>query len=424
MNPEPDVIARAQATIHRHGPAPAAYVTVPVLAPLARAAVFLAIATSGVVFSEPAPVDLLMLGLIALLPLAGLATLTPGALLQTLLWLGCGVGAIVASGVSLDAAVSIRHTAISFYLYAAFLVLAAFVANRPERHADLILTAWIVAALVAGVAGLAGYFRLFPGAFELFTKFGRASGTFKDPNVFGPFLVPAILYLAHRLLGGTARIAALELGALLVLVMAVLLSFSRGAWFNLVVAVGLDGLLRIGAEASPAARARLVLFATLGLAVTAGVLLLVSQTEQVAALLAELSSLTQGYDVGPEGRFGGQAKGLVLALENPLGLGALQFAENYHNEDVHNVYVSMLLNAGWLGGILYLAAVAATVWAGLVHIARPTATRGLLIVAYAAFVGNVVEGVIVDTDHWRHFYVLLALIWGLIGANEIRESKR
>ena len=26
------------------------------------------------------------------------------------------------------------------------------------------------------------------------TRYGRATGLFKDPNVFGPFLVPALVY--------------------------------------------------------------------------------------------------------------------------------------------------------------------------------------------------------------------------------------
>ena len=28
-------------------------------------------------------------------------------------------------------------------------------------------------------------------------------------------------------------------------------------------------------------------------------------------------------------------------------------------------------------------------------------------------VGEAFEGLIVDTDHWRHFFLLLGLIWGL-----------
>ena len=76
----------------------------------------------------------------------------------------------------------------------------------------------------------------------------------------------------------------------------------------------------------------------------------------------------------------------------------------------------MFLNAGWLGGIVYFAIVALTMALGLAHIARATPWRPLYIVAYAALAGNVVEGIVIDTDHWRHFYLLLAIVWGLMSA--------
>jgi hypothetical protein len=34
--------------------------------------------------------------------------------------------------------------------------------------------------------------------------------------------------------------------------------------------------------------------------------------------------------------------------------------------------------------------------------------------AYAAFVGHAVEAAVIDIDHWRHFYLLLAVVWGLM----------
>ena len=46
----------------------------------------------------------------------------------------------------------------------------------------------------------------------------------------------------------------------------------------------------------------------------------------------------------------------------------------------------------------------------------PTPWQNYLIAAYAAFVGEAVEGMIVDTDHWRHFFLMLGLIWGLTAA--------
>jgi hypothetical protein len=31
----------------------------------------------------------------------------------------------------------------------------------------------------------------------------------------------------------------------------------------------------------------------------------------------------------------------------------------------------------------------------------------------ATFTGVALEGLIIDTDHWRHYYLLLGLVWGL-----------
>jgi hypothetical protein len=53
---------------------------------------------------------------------------------------------------------------------------------------------------------------------------------------------------------------------------------------------------------------------------------------------------------------------------------------------------------------------------------RATETRPLFLVAYAAFVGVALEGLIVDTDHWRHFYLLMAIIWGLMSASHVVQS--
>ncbi|MGE0766127.1 MAG: O-antigen ligase family protein [Hyphomicrobiaceae bacterium] len=401
---------------HAHDTAAPAHGFLVSVASLGRVGVFMAIAASGIVFSEPAPVDVLMLGLVLLLPLVGLQRYAPGMLLQLLLWLGCGIGALIASGMSREIGDSARHTAVSFYLYAAFLVLAAFVALRPAAHTRLIFGAWVLAALVAAAAALIGYFSLAPGAFDLFTLYGRAAGTFKDPNVLGPFLVPAILYLGHRLIYRESRWPAACLAGLGLLVGAVLLSFSRGAWFNLAVAILLYGALTLVIVGTPEARTRLVLLAAIGIALAVAAFVAALQIDQVAKLLAERSSLTQGYDVGPQGRFGGQAKAVALILDNPFGLGAKQFSEHYHHEDVHNVYLSMFLNAGWLGGLLYIAAVVSTVGIAFRHVLRGTPTRPLFLIVLSALLGNVLEGFVIDTDHWRHFYILLALAWGLMGA--------
>jgi hypothetical protein len=68
---------------------------------------------------------------------------------------------------------------------------------------------------------------------------------------------------------------------------------------------------------------------------------------------------------------------------------------------------------GWLGGAAYLALVAITLVLGLLTVSVPTPWQYYLITAYAVFAGEAFEGLIVDTDHWRHFFLVLGMVWGL-----------
>lgn len=72
---------------------------------------------------------------------------------------------------------------------------------------------------------------------------------------------------------------------------------------------------------------------------------------------------------------------------------------------------------GWLGGTTYFAMVMITFAVGFNGLRVPAPWRPYLIAAYATFVGEAVEGMVVDTDHWRHFFLMLGLIWGLSAAS-------
>ena len=98
---------------------------------------------------------------------------------------------------------------------------------------------------------------------------------------------------------------------------------------------------------------------------------------------------------------------------HPLGIGALEFGRVHHHEDVHEVYLNMFLNTGWLGGTLYIFLVLTTLALGLRVVFRNRGGDGVSAVLVAAFIGMALEGAVVDTDHWRHFYLIMAMIWGI-----------
>ncbi|MGE0857074.1 MAG: O-antigen ligase family protein [Hyphomicrobiaceae bacterium] len=392
---------------------------------LALALVWLAVASSAIVFTEPAPTDVLTLGVIFVLPIIGLVAFPGPLLLITGLWLlVCGFGFLAALAAS-DIGEASKHMAISLYLALASVAYAGFVIRKPRDHARLLLNAHLAGALVAAILGLIGYFGLIPGASELFTKFDRASGPFKDPNVFGPFIVPAVVYALHLWLGRSVLKSFWSALALAILSLALLISFSRGAWGAAALAIVVYLYLRFVTSPRNLDRFRIVALGFAGALALLVVAAAALQIDSVERLFVERAALTQTYDVGSEGRFGGQWKAAVQLSEKPFGIGALEFTRSHHHEDVHNVYLSMFLNAGWVGGILFLALMAGTLVLGARHALRPTRTQGLFLVAYASLVGMVLLGAIIDTDHWRHLYLLAGLNWGLmIGDQRIARSVR
>lgn len=380
------------------------------------ALVFLAVATSGIVFTEPSPTDVISMGLIVLLPTVGLVAITPLLTGYLSAWLLAAAAGFFAATMAVEAGAPATFTFVSLYLYLSSFIVAAFIAKDPLAHTELVFNAWVLAALIATAAGLTGYFNLAPGAFDMFTRFGRAAGTFKDPNVFGPFLVAPFLYMLHVAIGSRQSRAWLPLALAGVLALGVFLSFSRGAWLCLALALAIYGWLAYVTAQSEQRRARIVHLLAAGATLIGIVVLAATQHDGIVDLLAQRASLTQAYDVGPEGRFGGQEKALSLIVDNPFGIGATVFTLVHHHEEAHNVYLSMLLNAGWIGGGIYWIMTLLTMVLGLRYALTRTPAQPLLLIAYAAFLANALEGIIIDIDHWRHVYLLMAIVWGIMAA--------
>ena len=384
----------------------------------ARFFVWLTFALSSLVFREPPPFDILMMGLIVLLPMARLVSVTPSILFLLGAWLIITAAGLIASMISMDMRTSTVHTLITFYLGIVSVLLASFIQHNPAKHIMLVMSGYLVAGVISVGAAIAGYFSLFPGANELFVLEGaRARGTFKDPNVFGPFLVLPAVWMLHLTMTRPFKQTLLPSAFLIALVFSILISFSRGAWIHLALSFLLYGYFSIVTAKNNLRRMKLIILGALGMICAAGLIVASLQIDSIRQLLSERASFTQSYDTSSSGRFAGHQMATRMMLENPLGIGALEFARILKNGDVHNVYLNMFLSAGWLGGFLYLGMVLATLFAGFRHILRETQHRGIFLAAYVTFVGVAGEAIIIDTEHWRHFYVLLGILWGLMAAH-------
>jgi hypothetical protein len=133
------------------------------------------------------------------------------------------------------------------------------------------------------------------------------------------------------------------------------------------------------------------------------------------------AQLEQSYDAGRLGRFARYGYGAAMALEHPLGIGALNFGRIF-GEDTHDIWLKTLLDYSWLGFAAFLGLVIWTLAAGFRILFRDRPWQPYLLCAYVVFVAHLGLGTIIDIDHWRHVYMLFGLIWGAI-ALERRHQK-
>ena len=119
--------------------------------------------------------------------------------------------------------------------------------------------------------------------------------------------------------------------------------------------------------------------------------------------------------MGAQGRFARHILGAILALDMPFGIGPLQFSK-YFPEDPHNSYLNAFMAGGWLSGICYPILVALSLAFGLRATLVRTPWQQGTIVVFAGYFGVATESFIIDTDHWRHTFLLLGVLWGVIAA--------
>jgi hypothetical protein len=373
-------------------------------------AAFVLLAVSSFVQEEPAPYDFLLVAAMAMLLLSGTrfpSGLAWPALAVTLVLTGYAIGTLFAYHRE-DALLYLRT---STYLSVSLLFFAALVWRFPERVVPWLMAGSVVAGITATALALAGYFSLFPGA-EIFALYGRASGPFKDPNVFAPSLILPALYLLHLTTTRPARQALLLAPLFVFLLLGIFFSFSRGAWMNFAVAGLVFLALTWSASAGPQ-RSRILGFTVMaGFIAVAGIASALS-LEDVRALFAQRFVLAQEYDLGEGGRFASMREAFYAALVNPLGIGPYQWPHVWGLMP-HNVYVNVFISGGVIALIGWLALTIATLAVGFRALGRDGPVRAVLMIALAVFVGHAVQGLLIDLNHWRHFYVAIGLIWGLV----------
>ena len=365
---------------------------------------------SGFVINEPAPYELFLVVLIGIWAVFGLKLsryIAPLIALFVIFNIG-GMFSILTMD---EVKGTPMYMAVSLFLAFTSMFFAAII-EADQRRLRLIFRAYLAAAIITALLGILGYLGLLPGG-EVFTRYGRAKGAFQDPNVFGPYLVLPALYLMHGLLTGTLKAAPLRSAGLLILALGVFFSFSRAAWGLLAICMMMLVLIMLIKERTGAFRLKILVMTLVGAFLLVGAIIVALQFDQIADLFSDRAKLVQAYDGARHGCFERHAIGFLMAMEHPLGIGPLEFGLMW-GEDTHNIWLKTLMDYGWLGFVSYLALMIWTLVLGFRFLLRDRPWQPYLMLAYIVLLGHTLIGAVIDTDHWRHFYLLMGIVWGCI----------
>ena len=364
-------------------------------------------ALGAVVFIEPAPFDLLTILLFPLaLVLRQLALPRHSAVLLSIA--GLFVIANVASLVpARDLGHALRFFAITAYLMLAWLFVLGYCGKYGERAMRVIMLGWTWGAALTTLLALLAFFRILP-LYELLVPGGRMHGFFKDANVLGAYLVAPAVW-------STAQLLSLERGqrlwwsvALVICSAGILLTFSRGAWISLALAMFAFFVLRLIGYGSTRSRVMTLLMVPVALVLLAIALDRLANVDAIQEMLTRRFGV-QDYDVD---RFATQREALEVAAREPIGIGPGQ-SEVTFTRAAHNAYVRGFVENGYVGGLALIA----LMFSGLVNAlwvalsSRDPRRQMAMAVVASSLAAVCVESVVIDTVHWRHMWVLMGMAW-------------
>jgi O-antigen ligase len=357
----------------------------------------------GIARIEPSPSDALFSIAIAVAIAGGRFDLrrVPGAMLGLL-------GALLALNLlsasnAIDLGEGTRFMLITAYLIAFAVWLTTYL--RTETRMRLVIRAYVIGAAVCSALAVLALLVPFPEHAHLVRDGARAEGLFKDPNVFGPFLVPAALILLCEVL--QPRLLRMRRATTVVLLVVVslgaVLSYSRAAWLNLAVAL----VVMVGALALRPGSGRMT---------TAALALLLASIAVAGTVIVASGSTSflrerarpQTYDAE---RFQAQRIGVGLAERHVLGIGPGQ-VEVEGPVSTHSIYVRVLAEQGVIGLAVLVGVLGGTLLIAVGNLVAGRSSLGVdAAVLLATWCGLLANSAFVDTLHWRHLWIVAALIW-------------
>lgn len=287
----------------------------------------------------------------------------------------------------------------TFYLVVTWAFFVVFLKYYKDRGLKSIWFGYVFGALVASILGILGMIHV-PWFSKLFVYSGsRAFGFFKDPNVYSAFLVPPAIFIFYHFMTQKRNSSFVYGLSFLVLQLGIFLALSRGAWLNAFVAFVIY-LVWIFKEKILNFRKLLAIF------------FFSIATDFGFALLTHLPFWSKlGFLPYDEKRFSTMIIGAQSALRNPFGIGAGQFESTFNNYASHNLFIRVFTENGWIGFIAFSAFIVISIIKCLRNIkGLELKSRNYAVTLLSSVGGLLINSFFIDSLHWRHFWLIMALL--------------
>ncbi len=353
---------------------------------------------------------------------------------------------LVVLGMSSVGSESLQHSAKELVKWIEVLALYVLVANEMTgRWKKTLMVFFLGTGALAAVHGIYQFlFQIGPEEFVLFGRFMRASGTFEQPNPYAGYLGLTLPLATGLVIAGivpvrkriSSRWLVLAGGAGTLMVLAVAMSWSRGAWLGLAAAIGVM-LVAVAARSGRNAMLGVTFLVVLAYLIAAGgfSLLPPSIVQRFSDFTPYLGVVdVRGVEITDANfavleRMAHWQSAIGMWTENPwLGVGIGNYEVLYPNYALplwpsalghaHNYYLNIGAEAGLVGLVSYLI-----LWGAALVQSWRAARRGSNL-AWGVALG--VLGVIVhlsvhsffDNLYVHSMYLQVAIMLGMIAFHE------
>lgn len=362
-------------------------------------ALWIVMAASGIVIFEPAPVDLGITFLFICGILFAKISIRNSLSSLYMLLFAMVITNLVPLLIAEDKIIGIKYFAITLYLMLSWLFFVGLVNVYGQKAIKVIFSGYTFAVLLSSLLGILAYLSLIPSS-DMFLKFGRATGLFKDPNVYGPFMIPVILYALIKLEDVKKSYKIWWILVIVLSSFAVLLSYSRAAWGSYILSLIVYTVIRFWMKPNIKLIFNGIIMCGL---VVIGLMYLLSIPQIQKDMTNRFAY--QEYD---NDRFAHQDEALKIALSHPLGKGPGQ-AELVLNYATHNSYLRIWLENGYLGLLCYISLIIFSLFRSVRYALKTK--NPIYALAAASIVAVVLNSFVVDVVHWRHFWLILSIPW-------------